>query len=176
MAEIQQTETNRKTKRGVRRSKKLSTRVDLTPMVDLGFLLITFFVFTSTLATPRAMGLVLPEDKNIIDSIPIPESKTITAVLAGNNIMYCYYGTNISQMQATDYSPAGFRSILINKKNQLRKAYGTDSSMVVVIKPTENCSYKNVIDALDEMAINNVKIYFLVDADETEKTIIAAKK
>lgn len=174
MAEIQQTETSRKNKRGVRRSKKLSTRIDLTPMVDLGFLLITFFVFTATLASPKAMQLVLPKDSTV--TTPVPGSKTINAVLAGNNVLYYYYGNNISEMQATDYSPGGFRNILIRKKEELRKTYGTDTSMVVIIKPTENCSYKNVVDALDELAINGVKIYFLGDADENENAIIESKK
>ena len=62
MAEMEAKADSGKKGPGVKKSKKLSTRVDLTPMCDLGFLLITFFIFTTTLAEPTAMNLLMPKD------------------------------------------------------------------------------------------------------------------
>src|SRR5215210_1832528 len=105
MAEVQQQE--RRKKQGVRRSKKLSTRVDLTPMVDLGFLLITFFVFTTTISSPKAMMLTLPKDSP--DSTITEASKTISLLLSGSNKIYYYNGDSINNMYETNYSPVGLR-------------------------------------------------------------------
>ena len=98
MSEIQQTE-NKKKKPGVRRSKKLSTRIDLTPMVDLGFLLITFFVFTTTISEPKAMDLRLPKDT--IDSMTTISSKTISLLLGVNDMLYYYNGDSVKNMRHT---------------------------------------------------------------------------
>src|SRR5476651_2016745 len=86
---------------GVKKAKKLSTRIDLTPMVDLGFLLITFFIFTTALSEPKAMRLNLPDDG---EGMTAPESKTLNLVLASGNRVYYYHGRNPSTGAFVDYS------------------------------------------------------------------------
>src|SRR6266487_3551609 len=97
---------------GVKKGKKLSTRVDLTPMVDLGFLLITFFVFTTSVSKPTAMKLIMPHDTEHNDSMSTPESKIISLLLAGQNKIYYYDGVNINNIHITNYSSSGLRSVL----------------------------------------------------------------
>lgn len=107
MAEIQTSETDKK--KGVRRSKKLSTKVDLTPMVDLGFLLITFFVFTTSISNATVMKLNMPDDDDP-DSMVTAEGKTLNVLLAADNIVYYYYGDSINNRHSTNFSSQGFKS------------------------------------------------------------------
>lgn len=160
MADIQQSNNNRK--HAGTRSKKLSTRVDLTPMVDLGFLLITFFIFTTALSTPNAMKLVVPANG---PGSQMPESKTLSLILANNNRIEYYKGNNIQSIQTTDYSVTGLRQVIQTAKNNLPNR----NDLIVLIKPSEFSSYQNIITTLDEMQINEVKRYVLMDMTDEEK-------
>lgn len=163
MAEIQTSVT--KKSKGVRRSKKLSIKVDLTPMVDLGFLLITFFVFTTSITRPTAMKLTIPTEG---DGAVTAAGKTISVLPGAENVIYYYYGDSISNMHKTNFSSNGLREVIRNKKIEVQQKYGDANETVLLIKPTDDASYSNVVDALDEMLINNVKRYVLMDVNDFE--------
>ena len=163
MAEIQKEMTSNK--KGVRRSKKLSTRIDLTPMVDLGFLLITFFVFTTSLNTQTAMRLIMPKDTK--RSNFIAAGKTISLLLADDNTIYYYNGDSVKNMHATN-SVNGIRNVLQQKKLWIQQKYKDADEMIVLIKPTKQALYSNIINTLDEMQINVIKHYVLMDATAAE--------
>lgn len=167
MAELQQTETRKQ--KGVRRSKKLSTKVDLTPMVDLGFLLITFFVFTTSITKPTVMNIIVPEDGPPIET---SSSKTLSVILAANNIVYYYQGDSLNNLQKTNFSAQGLRKIIMDKKREVLKKFGDGKETVVLIKPTNDASYNNIVDALDEIKINEIERYVLMDADENETSLL----
>jgi len=107
------------------RTKKLSTRVDFTPMVDLGFLLITFFMLATTLNKPQTMEIALPsKDKTSEeDQTKVKASRTITVLLGKDNIAYYYEGTRENGvdpvLHQTDYSPTGLRQYLIRKNYEV---------------------------------------------------------
>jgi len=153
---------------GVKKAKKLSTRVDLTPMVDLGFLLITFFVFTTTISQPTAMRLALPDDKvKDEDQNKIKQSGALTILLGNNNNVFYYEGELTPD--ASNFKSSNFkdiRDVIIRKKQQ------ADTNLVVVIKPNDQSNYKNFIDILDEMSINVVKRYAVVDISDVEDQLI----
>jgi len=157
-----------KQKAGVRKTKKASLRVDLTPMVDLGFLLIAFFVFTTTLAKPTAMRLAVPDDNNIKNPSIVPASKTLNLILGANNNVYCYEGDSLNQIKNIGSNASDLRDVINQKKIMLQNKYGSDSEIIVLIKPTKDATYSDVINALDEMLINNVKTYVLMDASDNE--------
>jgi biopolymer transport protein ExbD len=163
MAELEQSSTANKKRPGVRRSKKLSTRVDLTPMVDLGFLLITFFIFTTTLSRPKALGIKLPKD--VPDDIrqKQPASGAITFLLAGNDRVFYYERDDLRTMQPT--SLAGIRSVILAKKIKTNP-----DNFMVIIKPGREASFRNLIQMLDEMNISAVKRYALVEISPEEKS------
>src|SRR5205085_7304850 len=116
MAEIQTTVTTGR--RGVTKGKKLSTRVDLTPMVDLGFLLITFFIFTTTLSEQKAMRLNLPKD-DVKTPSTTAESKTLSLLLCKDNKLKYYTGNDPASMQETNYSSSGIRSVILQQAERV---------------------------------------------------------
>jgi biopolymer transport protein ExbD len=156
---------------GVKKSKKQSTRVDLTPMVDLGFLLITFFIFTTTMSQPTAMRLYLPQDTDKPEEQnKLKASGALTLLLGKNDKVYYYEGELAPD--GANFKTANFkdiREVIINKKKSTVPA-----DFMVVIKPDPESTYKNAVDALDEMTINDVKRYAMVDIFDVENKLIAA--
>ncbi len=143
-----------------------NTRVDLTPMVDLGFLLITFFVFTTTMSMTTAMGIVTPKDDTIVET-PIAESTVITVLAAADNKLYYYEGKESNEdFKQTDYSANGLRKILTAKK-KLVEAKGKDATLI--IKPSKYSNFKNLINIIDESKICMYKRYFLDKASEASE-------
>jgi biopolymer transport protein ExbD len=161
MAEITTTNSNK----GGKRCTKKSTKVDLTPMVDLGFLLITFFVFTTTMSMTTAMGMVTPKD-TIIDSTEIPESTVITVIPATGNKLYYYEGNQNTNLKTTDYSPSGLRKLMMDKK---KKVDANAKDVILIIKPSKLSSFKNLINIIDESKICMYKRYFLDKASEEDE-------
>jgi biopolymer transport protein ExbD len=162
--------------KGVKKQKKLSTRVDLTPMVDLGFLLITFFMFATTLTTPTALKLTMPkEDVEEEEQNKMPDDGAFSILLGKDDGLFYYEGTDPSKLQTTNYKE--IRDRIIDKQKRIRTTYGSDSAdkknMMVVIKPTDDATNKNVVDLLDEMKINAVKLYAIVKPTDQEKQVVA---
>jgi biopolymer transport protein ExbD len=151
---------------GVKKAKKLSTRVDLTPMVDLGFLLITFFIFTTTMSQPTAMRLFLPKDTNKPEEQnKLKESAALTVMPGKQNQVYYYEGLDPTKIQTSNFK--AIRDVILNKKRS------TDpKDFMVIIKPTQDATYKNTVDILDEMKIDDVKRYALVDITPDEYKIV----
>jgi biopolymer transport protein ExbD len=154
---------------GVKKAKKLSTRVDLTPMVDLGFLLITFFIFTTTMSQPTAMNLPLPKDTDKPDEqTKTKESGALTLMLGKNDAVYYYEG--VLSPDGSNFKSSTMkqiRDVIINKKHSTE-----EKDLFIIIKPTENATYKDVVDVLDEMLISDIKRYALVDISEGETMLV----
>ena len=181
MAELDTSGGGHKKGPGVKKGKKLSTRVDLTPMVDLGFLLITFFIFTTTMSQPTAMKLILPDDKvKPEEQNKAKESGALTILMGDDNHIYYYEGQlkpDASNFLSASYNGENsIREIIMKKKVQVRSIAqdptDPEKDLVIVIKPSSKCNYKNVIDILDEMSINVVKKYALVDIFDIEEQLV----
>ena len=153
--------------KGKRRAKKLSTRVDLTPMVDLGFLLITFFIFTTSMSELKSLKLAMPDDVKVTDSMNIPESGTLQLVLDKDDQVWSYHGNDLSAIQKTSYGNE-LRKIIIEKKKFVRQVLGNDDELTLVIKPTKASSLKNIVDIMDEVLINQLKHYVITEPGEED--------
>ncbi|HEX6191076.1 MAG TPA: biopolymer transporter ExbD [Chitinophagaceae bacterium] len=155
---------------GVKRMQKHSLKIDMTPMVDLGFLLVSFFIFTSELSRPAVTDLYMPKQGK---PMPVGESTTITMLLAKDNVIYYYEGSwDETNIQRTTFSVSSGIGNVIRKKQQELDSHPVSAegrtALMLIIKPSADATYKNVIDALDEALINNVKKYAIVKCDEGE--------
>jgi biopolymer transport protein ExbD len=140
--------------------------VDMTPMVDLGFLLITFFIFTTTMAQPTAMNLFMPKDVDKPEEQnKVKESGAFTIMLGKQDVVYYYEGLDPLQIKTATFKT--IRDEIIRKKQNTNV-----DDLVVIIKPTIDATYKNTVDILDEMTINAIKRYAMVDISPQEYQLI----
>ena len=143
--------------------------IDMTPMVDLGFLLITFFVFTTALSEPSTTALYMPKGE---ESGTLGQSTALTLLLADKNKIICYPGKwekalNENSIKTSSYNiETGVGQIIRERQKLLgiRK-----DELMLLIKPLDASSYQNFIDAVDETTINMVKRYAVVEATDEEK-------
>jgi biopolymer transport protein ExbD len=137
------------------RSKKQSTRVDLTAMVDLAFLLITFFIFTTTLQKPKAMDLTMPDKDEKTDvRLPVPATRTMTILLGSKNKVEWYIGLPTDPITAPTvegFGKNGIRKTLIEQGDQIKQKSGKD--MIVLIKPSDKSTYADMVSIMDELNI-----------------------
>ena len=157
-------------KGGKVRSKKASTRVDLTAMVDLAFLLITFFMLTTSLNTPQAMDMTMPDkDEKLDEKFEVADDRTMTVLLGSKNRIEWYMGTVDNPSEVTSdvsYGKNGIRKTILEKLKEVKAKTGKD--MMILIKPSEKSSYKNLVDIFDEMNITNVQQRAIVDITPQE--------
>jgi biopolymer transport protein ExbD len=155
-------------KKGKKKPKKGSPKVDMTPMVDLGFLLITFFMLTTTMSKPQTMELNMPDKTDNSEQQPVKASQSMTVILGKNDKIYYFFGTpqeakETDSVQETDYSSNGIRKVILQKTRELGYDDKGVPKIVIVIKALDDAKYKNMVDILDEMAITSSKRYAIVD-------------
>lgn len=181
MAEITSNTADKRQKGGVRRSKKLSTKVDLTPMVDLGFLLITFFVFTSAISKPNKIDIFLPAGN--ITNMPLGESAALTIIPVSNNKVFYYHGALDKALETNLYGTTTFAlkngiGDIIRLKQKMLALHPPlkKEDLMLIIKPTPNATYQNVVDIVDEVEINQLKHHAFVDLNDFEtETLLKLK-
>lgn len=148
-------------------------------MVDLGFLLITFFIFTTALMSHTTMPLAVPTGEG---QSPVQASKSLTLLLGDNNTVYAYEGLweealRSHKIVSTNYTEEGMGGVIRAKQNWLDKhqpAEGRDE-LVLMIKPVKTSTYKNLVDALDEAVINDVKKYAVLMPSTGEIQFLSGK-
>jgi biopolymer transport protein ExbD len=155
-----------KKKGGKVRAKRSSTRIDMTPMVDLAFLLLTFFVMTTTLNKPQTMEITMPEKPKPGDEMPeVNEKNVLTLVLGQDDKIYWYMGITDPKVEVSNFSATGMRKILLEKKAELPK-------LIVLIKAMDEAKYKNMVDIMDEMNISAMQRFALVDITDTDVQLV----
>jgi len=212
MAEVQVKEEQG----GKNKQKKQHLRVDFTPMVDMNMLLITFFMFCTTLLKPSTMNLNMPSKDKTDNPTKARESTAVTVLLGENDELFYYTGmidstnskaqyNDTTFLKRTDYSPEGLRKLLLEKNkgtyeliqdlklkktnlqindstfnNEVKRIQDeamkvTKIAPTVMIKATEKSTYRNLVDALDEMLVTNIGAYAIVDISDGERYLLYTK-
>ncbi|MDD3773292.1 MAG: biopolymer transporter ExbD [Weeksellaceae bacterium] len=161
------------------RAKKASTRVDMTPLADLGFLLITFFMFTTTFSKPNVMGLNMPpKNPDIIkpdDAPPIDLTNSISIILGAENRIFWHQEEKASltaeDLHETSYTREGIRKEIIDAKKRAK----VPDNFTVIIKPNDDSTYENLVNVLDEMEITESSRYGIVDISPNEISVYEEK-
>jgi len=161
MAEINQSSGS--SSRARIRSKKLSTHIDMTPMVDLAFLLLTFFILTTTLNKLKVMEIAMPEKTP--ETRPVPEKRVLTLLLDGDDKIYWRQGVSVPKLESVKFSQ--IRKLLISKNKEIDK-------MLILVKATDKSKYKNLVDMVDEFAIAGIDRYCIVDVTPEDEELIKA--
>lgn len=195
-------------KGGKKRAKKQSTRIDMTPMVDLAFLLLTFFVLTATFSKPKSMELTFPAPPEDIKDQP-PIKNGITFLLSKDDRIFYYEGEFRAEandkgpktaLTELNYSQSSLHKYLLDKnkvmqdqikalavqhdkkqledstfKRLVRERKSDKSSYTYLIKTDDKATYKNVIDIIDELNINVVGKYVMVDIIKPELDLVNEK-
>ena len=168
-------ELNASEKSGRRRSvSRMSPRIDLTAMVDLAFLLITFFIMTTTLAKPKAMEVAMPVKGPARAS---PESRTMTICLGKDNQVLWYMGMPekpLTSPQLVNFSKTGLRASLINTSKRVLEKSG--KPLIVILKPSSHSVYSDFVSALDELNITNIQSYAVADISPKDIDLLKQQK
>ena len=200
MAEVQQKDNGG----GKGKQKKMTIRVDFTPMVDMNMLLITFFMLCTSLSKPQTMEISMPSnDKSITeeDQTKVKASRAITLILVGDDRVFYYTGEpnyeDYTSLKETTYEADGLRAMLMGrnadivakikalKAEKLEKKFSDEeyneramkikdvnTAPVVMIKATDDATYENLVDALDEMQICSISKYAIVDITEGDEFLL----
>ncbi len=147
--------------------------VDLTPMVDLAFLLISFFMLTTAMTTPKSMVLHMPDTTA---NAPVLPEHLMTLIADKDNILWYYQGMQADGMQMTDYSVNGVRKLLKENVARVIALPVSGKGLVCIIKTTDEAKYANLISLLDEMVITGVPVYAVQEITPREKEAIARAK
>ena len=154
----------------VSRNRRAVPKVDLTAMVDLAFLLITFFMLTTSLSKPIAMDIAKPDQP--VDDIPepVPASRSMTILLGKNNKVAWYMGEAGKSRPVTGGFDAVRSSLLANKlKVESANTDHPERPLFVIIKPTAAASYKNLVDIMDELRIAKITAAPAIDDEHITK-------
>jgi len=150
---------------------KKSLRIDMTPMVDLGFLLITFFIFSAELAKPTISDLKITKDG---PSTILGESDALSVILGENNKIIYYRGsfenayTNNTIGFSNAGTGAGIREVIQQVKLSFKNENHRVENLMLLIKPTDMTSYGALVSILDEVLINDLKKYSILEPSPDE--------
>lgn len=159
MADVQTAEPRGKKKGKHKKKRRLGVRIDMTPMVDVAFLLLTFFMLTTTYSRPQAMEINIPPNDTHVE---VAASNLMTVRIVADGSIYWNIGTDVpKKVEWKD-----FRDLIIqdNKAN---------TRLITLIKVDRKAKYQNMIDVIDELNVDNVTRFSLAPMTDDDQKVLA---
>jgi biopolymer transport protein ExbD len=154
------------------RTKKKAVRVDLTAMVDLAFLLITFFILTTTLNKPKSQELIMPDKDDKQTKEAVAETKTMTLLLGKDNKLEWFIGLpGNTPPTVINYTPGQLRKTLVDENAKIKALHNGDP-MIVIVSPSDKATYNNVVTVMDELNITDIEQRAIVDITPVELGVL----
>jgi biopolymer transport protein ExbD len=143
-----------------KKSRRLGVRIDMTPLVDVAFLLLTFFMFTTSMARPQTMEINLPPDKDV--KVEIAESNLLTVRVSQKAEIFWSVGIEApKRIEAT-----GFRAFLKERAQ-------ANPKLVTLLKVDRTAKYDVMVRMIDELNLANVTRFSLAPMLDADKALIA---
>ncbi|MBM3423009.1 MAG: biopolymer transporter ExbD [Chlorobi bacterium] len=161
---------NHQAKKGRRQRKRLGFHLDMTPMVDVAFLLLTFFMLTTTFSKSNTMEINMPPETG---EVRIAEQNVMTVRIAGDGMAYCSLGEEVPRRIAL-YEPSDSRRMVLSGdlRSLLREQTAANRKMVIVVKISEKAKYRNLVDLIDELNLMKIDRFSLDDYTDQDEAAI----
>ncbi|NMW21529.1 MAG: biopolymer transporter ExbD [Chlorobiaceae bacterium] len=153
-------------KKGRRRSKRIGFHLDMTPMVDVAFLLLTFFMLTTTFSKSNTMEINIPPE---MLEVKVAENNVMTMRIAGDGIAYCSLGNEVpKKIPLYDANDTRQLSLSGELRRLLKQLTADNKKMVIVVKLSEKAKYKQLVDIIDELNLMKIDRFSLDDFTEQD--------
>ncbi|MBI3586031.1 MAG: biopolymer transporter ExbD [Ignavibacteriales bacterium] len=165
MAAVETGESRSHARAGKKHKKKrrLSIRIDMTPMVDVAFLLLTFFMLTTYFSKPQTMELNLPPDEKT--TVEVAESNLLTIRMDAKSVVYWNVGTEPAKV-----------SDLKSLRPMLEERNRNNPKLITLIKVDREGTYTMMVDIMDELNLANITRFSLAPMTDADKKIIEKAK
>jgi len=164
----------RGSKKGKRQRKRIGFHLDMTPMVDVAFLLLTFFMLTTTFAKSNTMEINIPPENG---EVAVAELNVMTLRVAGDGFAYWSLG-EASPRQVPMYNSGDGKASLSRELRQvLQREFARNDKLVIVVRISDKAKYKSLVDIIDEfnlMKIDRFSLDDYTDQDEAEINKLAS--
>ena len=159
MADVQTAEPRGRKKGKHKKKRRVNIRIDMTPMVDVAFLLLTFFMLTTAFSLPQTMEINLPPGDSKIE---VAASNLMTLRVNEKGDIYWSIGTEAPQkVEWKD-----FHNLVVEKNK-------ANSRLITLIKVDRNAKYKDMVDIIDQLNIANVTRFSLAPMTDADKAALA---
>jgi len=159
MADVQTAEPHGKKKGGRKKKRRISVRIDMTPMVDVAFLLLTFFMLTTAFNRPQAMEINVPPNDSKVE---VAASNLMTIRVVPDGSIYWNLSTDAPQKVVWK----DFHNLIIDKNK-------TNTRLITLIKVDRKAKYQDMINIIDELNLDNVTRFSLAPMTDDDQKVLA---
>lgn len=142
-----------------KKGRRLGTHIDMTPLVDVAFLLLTFFMYTTSMSRPQTMEINLPPDKNV--KVEIAESNLLT--LRVNDKGVVFWSMALDAPQKIEFN--ALRAFLVEKN--------MNPKLTVLLKIDRAGKYEMMVNLIDELTNSKVTRFSIAPMLDADKALIA---